>query len=111
MLFHRIVKQRTQVIESERGKVAGKWLELERRKWRDEFDLQIKRTRENAESECAASQHACRRDIIVCNLTVADLRHQRDSQLRRQNVRRSVLQQDAVCCSGLQWVAVGWCRS
>ena len=64
-----------EAVRSERGKVAGQWVELERRKWRQEFDMQIKRTRDDAAAECTRSQRACRRDIATCNQTVADLKH------------------------------------
>ena len=81
-----------EAVRSERGKVAGQWVELERRKWRQEFDMQIKRTRDDAAAECTRSQRACRRDIATCNQTVADLKHRCDSKgegLRKQGTGTS----------------------
>jgi hypothetical protein len=59
----------------ERGKVAGPLLELERKKWRREFDQQIQRTRQDAEEECEKLQREHRRNLTICNLTIADLRY------------------------------------
>ena len=59
----------------ERGKVAGPLLELERKRWRREFDQQIQRTRQDAEEECEKLQREHRRNLTICNLTIADLRY------------------------------------
>eukprot|EP00802_Teleaulax_amphioxeia_P009713 Tamp_09734.p1 GENE.Tamp_09734~~Tamp_09734.p1 ORF type:complete len:594 (+),score=133.74 Tamp_09734:118-1782(+) len=67
----------------ERGKVAGPLLELERKKWRREFDQQIQRTRQDAEEECEKLQREHRRNLTICNLTIADLRHKCDSEVER----------------------------
>jgi len=51
-----LTRKSRQAVAQERGKVAGQHLDFERKKWRQEFDLQIRRTREHVEAECLKSQ-------------------------------------------------------
>ncbi len=89
-----------QAVAQERGKVAGQHLDFERKKWRQEFDLQIRRTREHVEAECLKSQvsiliigtllsvldtclwnwrsetqNDCQRNLEACNSIKTDLRY------------------------------------
>ena len=63
--------------------MASQYIQIERAKWRKEFDSQIQRTREDAAKECSTLQRECKRDLKVCQLGIADLKRKCEADLRR----------------------------
>ena len=71
-----------EAVELERGKVASQYIQIERAKWRKEFDSQIQRTREDSEKQCSKLQRECKRDLKVCHMRIADLKLKCNADLR-----------------------------